>query len=145
MAYEKKTWVKGSTPLSAENFNHIEQGVADAHNAITQLNSEIKSENAYQKVGIYRIATKSTVLALKGTNYYAIAGQNDLKILLGLDNVYTNKLSVIVNNADYGANTNLPTADIENSSGLVKSVNVRFSQLVTGNIRINATYIYCDN
>ena len=31
MAYTKKTWVKGSTPLSAENFNHMEQGIADAH------------------------------------------------------------------------------------------------------------------
>ena len=40
MAYTKKTWVKGSTPLSAENFNHMEQGIADAHTEITQLNSE---------------------------------------------------------------------------------------------------------
>ena len=28
MAYTKKTWVKGGTPLSAENFNHMEQGIA---------------------------------------------------------------------------------------------------------------------
>lgn len=41
MAYTKKTWVKGSTPLSAENFNHMEQGIADAHTDIKQLNSEI--------------------------------------------------------------------------------------------------------
>ena len=41
MAYTKKTWVKGSTPLSAENFNHMEQGIADAHTEITQLNSDI--------------------------------------------------------------------------------------------------------
>ena len=34
MAYTKKTWVKGSTPLSAENFNHMEQGIADAHTEI---------------------------------------------------------------------------------------------------------------
>ena len=43
MAYTKKTWVKGSTPLSAENFNHMEQGIADAHTEITQLNSDTKS------------------------------------------------------------------------------------------------------
>ncbi len=43
MAYTKKTWVKGSTPLSAENFNHMEQGIADAHTEITQLNSDMKS------------------------------------------------------------------------------------------------------
>ena len=42
MAYTKKTWVKGSTPLSAENFNHMEQGIADAHTEITQLNSDYR-------------------------------------------------------------------------------------------------------
>lgn len=42
MAYTKKTWVKGSTPLSAENFNHMEQGIADAHTEITQLNSDME-------------------------------------------------------------------------------------------------------
>lgn len=41
MAYTKKTWVKGSTPLSAENFNHMEQGIADAHSSIAQLNSDL--------------------------------------------------------------------------------------------------------
>lgn len=44
MAYTKKTWVKGSTPLSAENFNHMEQGIADAHTEITQLNSDTASD-----------------------------------------------------------------------------------------------------
>lgn len=52
MAYTKKTWVKGSTPLSAENFNHMEQGIADAHTEITQLNSDStfikrESDNLY--------------------------------------------------------------------------------------------------
>ena len=40
MAYTKKTWVKGNTPLSTENFNHMEQGIADAHTDIAQLNSD---------------------------------------------------------------------------------------------------------
>ena len=40
MAYTKKTRVKGNTPLSAENFNHMEQGIADAHTDIAQLNSD---------------------------------------------------------------------------------------------------------
>ena len=42
MAYTKKTWVKGSTPLSAENFNHMELGIADAHTDIKQLNSDME-------------------------------------------------------------------------------------------------------
>lgn len=45
MAYTKKTWVKGNTPLSAENFNHMEQGIADAHTDIAQLNSELEFDS----------------------------------------------------------------------------------------------------
>ena len=48
MAYTKKTWVKGNTPLSAENFNHMEQGIADAHSDIAQLNSD--KENKSNKI-----------------------------------------------------------------------------------------------
>ena len=44
MAYTKKTWVSGETPLSAENMNHIEQGVADAHNDISSLNTKISNK-----------------------------------------------------------------------------------------------------
>lgn len=47
MAYTKKTWVKGSTPLSAENFNHMEQGIADAHSSIAQLNSDMDNKDFY--------------------------------------------------------------------------------------------------
>lgn len=47
MAYTKKTWVSGETPLSAENMNHIEQGVADAHNDISSLNTKITSKIPY--------------------------------------------------------------------------------------------------
>lgn len=45
MAYTKKTWVSGETPLSAENMNHIEQGVADAHNDISSLNTKIQIDS----------------------------------------------------------------------------------------------------
>lgn len=31
MAYEKKTWVSGVTWCSANNFNHMEDGIAEAH------------------------------------------------------------------------------------------------------------------
>lgn len=33
MAYEPHEWVAGETRVSAELMNHIEQGVADAHDA----------------------------------------------------------------------------------------------------------------
>lgn len=41
MAYTKKDWVSGETPLSAENMNHMEQGIADAHSDINSLNTKI--------------------------------------------------------------------------------------------------------
>ena len=42
MAYAKKTWVSGETPLSAENMNNIENGIADAHEDISKLNTKRK-------------------------------------------------------------------------------------------------------
>ena len=51
MAYTKKTWVSGETPLSAENMNHIEQGVADAHNDISSLNTNLKTQYNYVATG----------------------------------------------------------------------------------------------
>lgn len=43
MAYTKKTWVSGETPLSAENMNNIENGIANAHEDISKLNTKISS------------------------------------------------------------------------------------------------------
>ena len=62
MAYTKKTWVKGSTPLSAENFNHMEQGIADAHTEITQLNSDLKDA----------LVTQYAELNGTGNNYFYV-------------------------------------------------------------------------
>lgn len=79
MAYTKKTWVKGSTPLSAENFNHMEQGIADAHTEITQLNSDStfikrESDNLY----VYKNKDIAIVIA-----YFSISITGG-----GYDNVY---------------------------------------------------------
>ena len=41
MAYTKKTWVSGETPLSAENMNNIENGIANAHEDISELNTKM--------------------------------------------------------------------------------------------------------
>ena len=45
MAYAKKTWVSGETPLSAENMNNIENGIADAHEDIIKLNTKTTTIN----------------------------------------------------------------------------------------------------
>lgn len=47
MAYTKKTWVSGETPLSAENMNNIENGIANAHEDISKLNTKINMNGEY--------------------------------------------------------------------------------------------------
>jgi len=37
MAYTKTTWVTGKTPLSADNFNHIEDGIVEVENSVSSL------------------------------------------------------------------------------------------------------------
>lgn len=37
MAYEKKQWVSGETPLSADNMNNIENGIKDLENQLNSL------------------------------------------------------------------------------------------------------------
>lgn len=76
MAYTKKTWVKGNTPLSAENFNHMEQGIADAHTDIAQLNSDFTfDERSVSSGGLFVKKNKDVVIVssyfsgnLKGGN-----------------------------------------------------------------------------
>lgn len=51
MAYAKKTWVSGETPLSAENMNNIENGIADAHEDISKLNTKISNIGTIMSTG----------------------------------------------------------------------------------------------
>lgn len=39
MAYEKRTWVSGVTKCSAENFNHMEDGIETAQKGVDELNT----------------------------------------------------------------------------------------------------------
>ena len=48
MSYTKTNWVNGSTPLSADNMNHIETGIKDAHDDLATLTS-----NVYTKSEVY--------------------------------------------------------------------------------------------
>lgn len=47
MAYTKTTWITGSTPLSATNMNHIEQGIKDAHDMIAAITETIFPVGSY--------------------------------------------------------------------------------------------------
>lgn len=59
MAYEKRTWVSGVTKCSAENFNHMEDGIAAAQNGVDELNTKkvsmsYKNENLTCTAGVIR-------------------------------------------------------------------------------------------
>lgn len=41
MAYEKRTWVSGVTKCSADNFNHMEDGIETAQKGVDELNTNI--------------------------------------------------------------------------------------------------------
>ena len=94
MAYTKKTWVKGNTPLSAENFNHMEQGIADAHTDIVQLNSDLK--NAF--------VTQYVELTGTGNNYFYLNRKQGYRLASAILHVYdagyirTEAISQEVNN-----------------------------------------------
>ena len=45
MAYEKRTWVPGVTKCSAENFNHMEDGIETAQKGVDELNTNMKVLN----------------------------------------------------------------------------------------------------
>ena len=78
MAYTKKTWVKGNTPLSAENFNHMEQGIADAHTDIAQLNSDLKDA----------LVTQYAELNGTGNNYFYVDRKQGYRLCSAILHVY---------------------------------------------------------
>lgn len=41
MSYTKTTWTSGSTPLSADNLNNIETGIADLHDKSILINEKV--------------------------------------------------------------------------------------------------------
>lgn len=44
MAYERTVWVKGQTPLSAENFNNIEEGIEQLNSDLSNVNDKLNSK-----------------------------------------------------------------------------------------------------
>lgn len=44
MAYEKRTWVSGVTKCSADNFNHMEDGIETAQKGVDELNTNSSYE-----------------------------------------------------------------------------------------------------
>ena len=46
MSYTKTTWTDGATALSAQNMNHIENGIADVDSGLTTLSGTVSSHTS---------------------------------------------------------------------------------------------------
>lgn len=48
MSYTKTTWTNGATALSADNMNHIEGGIKDAHDALDNVYTKTEADAKYE-------------------------------------------------------------------------------------------------
>ena len=74
MAYEKRTWVSGVTKCSAENFNHMEDGIETAQKGVDELNTKLP---IYSGLGTFDLSVKIPT----DTGYYVLInyGQTTLR------------------------------------------------------------------
>lgn len=131
MAYTKKTWVKGSTPLSAENFNHMEQGIADAHTEITQLNSE-------------KIFLSKVFQATNNKMVYWQKCQSEIAAALEIQvsDIKNENLYVYACNGDWDACPCVVTGAAIQWDGTNLNINIRLSDDTNGSVRINLVIMY---
>lgn len=72
MSYNRLNWVEGETPLSAQNFNNIEDGVEEALNGLEALGTRAALFNAIYPVGsIYMSVNNTNPSALFGGTWVA--------------------------------------------------------------------------
>ena len=71
MAYEKRTWVSGVTKCSAENFNHMEDGIETAQKGVDELNTNIDTWKSEKKSQWVAFAPNETI-TLPGVDTYLI-------------------------------------------------------------------------
>lgn len=126
MAYTKKTWVKGSTPLSAENFNHMEQGIDDAHSSIAQLNSE-------------RAFLSKVFSGTSNKMIYWQRCQSEIAKALGMQisDINNEKLYIAACNGDWNAYQGLVTGAALQWDNTNLNINIGLSSDTNGAVRIN--------
>ena len=92
MAYTKTNWIDDTTALSASNLNHIEDGVADAHDGIASCEQSI---NGIMKLRVVRLTPSSAGLVVGSESDLAcpkpFAGFNpDNVVAMGKSNLNLN-------------------------------------------------------
>ena len=83
MAYTKTNWVNGTTPLSSDNMNKIEQGIYDAHDALIGIISITKKTMESAEAVTVAAGDYGTVKFKPGDNcfgngYYIIPAEINL-------------------------------------------------------------------
>lgn len=87
MAYEKRTWVSGVTKCSAENFNHMEDGIETAQKGVDELNTNLPFQN---------------------TKVYTGTGANYIEIRISDYSNTVGKILVTAQNGDWTAFNAIP-------------------------------------
>lgn len=87
MAYTKTNWVAEVTELSATNFNHMEQGIADAHSALTTKPTWTTGNINFNATSTIATSSLNTTLifgARQGVGFAIIVGpqQNESPLVI---------------------------------------------------------------
>ena len=135
MAYEKITWVSGTTPLSAENMNHMEEGIAASNEGVDKLNTD-------KSVAVTADTTKASFQILQAKKYGKIvvlsarfslisalsSGSVVIAKVPDQDNIAAYEVANYGNRQDSG---NIPFSVITGSSGNITIKNLGVT-LTTG-------------
>lgn len=70
MAYTKTEWVSGETPLSADNMNHIENGIADLASNVNAL--LVTTWETFTQASVSANATKNFTKTISKAGYTPI-------------------------------------------------------------------------
>lgn len=110
MAYEKRTWVSGVTKCSAENFNHMENGIEMAQKGVDELNTKINNTGesvASVLFGVQDHWVISTMIPLENADTYNITinqmeryGTTDRPVFEWNVMKYKHGFVILNNNAD---------------------------------------------
>ena len=132
MAYTKTTWTDGSTPLSADNMNHIEIGIKDNEDAILSLTSDVYTKDEVDAlIGVNSFDTPVDLLSGKWSEitgmqvHYTYVAPADGYIVCDLDDQATDS-SYIILSVNTGHSTGTSVAlQLKPAKGNVLSLFVR--------------------
>ena len=128
MAYEKRTWVSGNTPLSAENMNHMEEGIAAANEGVDKLNTD-------KSVTITKDTSKASFLLCDARKYGKLV---TLSAKFSLNSALSSGYVIIANVAD---KENFSATEVNTYGNREDSGNVPFRVVTDANGNIAIQYL----